>query len=184
MAKPNKYDLKEVFKHKLQEYTSTFKETSYGGEQGKEKSLCEDDSVEVFDIDTYLKNNCEEYNIERSSLPARPDAIYFHNDGVKIYFVEFKSGNNIQSSELKKKMTSGVKVFRQIIGVAIDSKYKFIYCVVEENSMNEQKARQVKNRKPKYNLEDINKNDCNGFYSEIVTKPIDFYKKNFKELQC
>lgn len=184
------FNLEKIFQDdKFGKYWSTLKETSKGGKTGGE-CLCENTKLKVFNIDTYIKSCYKEYNFQK--IPARPDAIYFDNTNPNIYFIEFKNSKNIDSKEIKNKMKSGYDIFKKLTELdSFDNKYKFYFLLVGKENTSKQIAKKEEeirnhNRKniPKYNLADINKNECNNFFTDIFTHSVDYYKKIYSDLKC
>ena len=61
----------------------------------------------------------------------------------------------------------------------------FIFCVVFENQRRGRyfDSRHVETNSIRFGLDELNKN-LGGFYDNIITQDIDFYKNNFKKLVC
>lgn len=178
------YNLEKIFQDdKFGKYWSTLKETSKGGKKNGEY-LCENTTLKVFDIDTYIESCYKEYDFQK--IPARPDAIYFDNIKPNIYFIEFKNSKNknIDSEEIKNKMKSGYDIFKKLTKLdSFDKKYKFYFFLVGKENTRKERRRQIQDE-PKYSLVDINKDECNNFFTEIFTHSVDYYKKIYSDLEC
>ncbi|MBR0574440.1 MULTISPECIES: hypothetical protein [Pasteurellaceae] len=102
--------------------------------------------------------------------------------------MEFKNPKvkNINVDNIKSKFKSGTIILKELLKNFEKPKdNKFIFCVVYKSS-----------GKPKYfdyshfvanltkfSLDEENKH-LNNFYDEIITQDIEFYKKEFVDLQC
>ena len=174
----DKYNLKSMLNQNYSTCKSTLKLTSLDDRKPNiEYYLCDDEKLEVFDFDD-IKDI-----VDKDS--KSPDAIYIRD---KIfYIVEFKNQNpcDIECTDLKEKFTFAIKFFKNMVKNIED--YKFIICLVYKNQgehKNTQRYKQGIGKKACCTLEDTNKNEYNNFYTHIITKDVNFYKKNFKELKC
>jgi hypothetical protein len=176
---PNKYNLKELLKQKFGNCISTLKESSLDDRDDVTKSyLCEDTNLEIFDFDDIK-------NVTYQKGYKSPDAIYIRDKNV--FVIEFKNQNpcDIDSSQLKEKFDTSVDFFNKEFSRLKD--YRFIFCLVYKNQTvpkENQRYKQALQHQKCCSLSDINKNNHNSFYSNIITKDVNFYKKEFKQLQC
>jgi hypothetical protein len=176
----NKYSIKELLKQNFNNCISTLKESSLDDRTSTANIyLCNNTTLEIFDFD----------NIKDNVYPdgyKSPDAIYIRNKD--IFIIEFKNQNpcDIDSADLKEKFKTSVDFFSSTFNHLLRD-YKFIFCLVYKNQSihkENQRYRQGLQNQKCCSLSDINKNKYNSFYSDIITKDINFYKKNFSELKC
>ena len=174
----NKYNLNDVLYKEYIECKSTLKSTSLDDRNPSVKYyLCEDEKLDVFDFDD-IKDI-----VDKKS--KSPDAIYIDNNN--FYIIEFKNQDpcDISCKELREKFTFAINFFKNTVTNIGD--YNFIICLVYKNqieSKNTQRYKQGIGKKACCTLEDANKNEYNNFYKHIITKDVNFYKNNFKELAC
>lgn len=171
--------IENFIKTTLLNYKSTFKETSLDDRGGQTKNyLCQDTTTEVFDFDKYVLDKIGH------PLPASPDAIYIGNN--KIYFVEFKNQplKNINEDNIKNKFNSGTQVLKDLLKDFLPSEIEFLFCVVYQPTHHKYfNPMPIISNTTRFGLK--NENNNNGsFYSEIITQDVDFYKKNFGQLNC
>lgn len=175
----NKYSLKEHLADKLQEFSSTFKATSY--DEKNDKYLCHDESCQpVYDFDAYVKKRCD------SPTPASPDAIYLGEKD--LYFVEFKNqkAGDVDAEQMQRKFTAGTEILqRQLLTDFKAKDCRFHFCVVVKNPPKPRYMdyRHLDKIKVRYGLEELNKKN-GGFYDHIVTESLEFYRKKFSALHC
>jgi len=174
----NKYNLKSILDTKYVDSKSTLKLTSLDDRNPTVKYyLCDDEKLDIFDFDD-IKDMVDENK-------KSPDAIYIRDKD--FYIVEFKNQTpcDIDCSDLREKFTFAIDFFRSTVENIKD--YNFIICLVHKNQgehKNTQRYKQGIGKKACCVLEDTNKNEYNNFYKNIITKDVNFYKKNFKELKC
>ena len=174
----NKYNLKDILQDSYSDCKSTLELSSLDDRnQDEESYLCSDSKLEIFDFDL-IKDK-----VDKTS--RSPDAIYIREKDY--YIVEFKNQNpcDMNCIELKEKFNFSINFFRNSIKNLED--YRFIICLVYKNQGKHKQSQRYKQGLKKVaccTLDDINKNDYNNFYSHIVTQDVNYYKTNFKELQC
>lgn len=174
----NKYNLKEFLSKELEEHRTTLKAASYDDEN--QQYLCNDSTTSnVYSFDEYV-----EKNFDPTQLPASPDAIFIGDK--KLYFVEFKNSlpKNIDSKNMKDKFEKGTEVLKKLLQAFIPRDIDYIFCVVHKK----QTARyfnpaHIQSNTTRFGLAEKNA-ELGGFYSNIITEDIDFYKSVFKELKC
>jgi len=172
----NKYNLKDFLENKLQNYKSTFRDTSFDNKNNR--YLCQDNQTKVYDFDKYILKNY-------IKTPASPDAIYIGDK--KFYFVEFKNSipSNIKTSNIQNKFISGTKILQNLLKEFTPRDNKFIFCVVYKSTISQPKyfnSYHIEANITKFGLEEENKK-LNNFYDSIITEDIEYYKNNFK-LHC
>jgi len=174
----SKYNLTSILEERYNSCKSTLKITSLDDRNSSMKYyLCTDTKLDVFDFDD-IKDI-----VDKDS--KSPDAIYIRDKN--FYIVEFKNQDpcDINCNDLRKKFSFAIDFFMNIVGNIKD--YNFIICVVYKNQgehKNTQRYKQSIGKKACCTLEDTNKNEYNNFYQSIITKDVNFYKNNFKELRC
>jgi len=175
----NKYNLQNILEENHYECKSTLKITSLDDRDTtlKDYYLCDDEELAVFDFDL-IKDKIDTNN-------KSPDAIYIRDNN--FYIVEFKNQNpsDIDCKDLREKFIFARKFFNDTINNIKD--YNFIICLVYKNQgqhKHSQRYKQGIGNKACCVLDDANKNEYNSFYSHIITKDVNFYKNNFKELKC
>ncbi len=173
----NKYSLKDYLSKKLSGYESTFRETSLDKENNQ--NICHNTTEVVYDFDKFVRHN------HPKKQPASPDAIYIGNK--KFYFVEFKNSktSNITNSEIRSKFISGTKILQGLLQDFTARDNKFIFCVVYKSSSKPKYMNysHIEKNISKFGLDEENKK-LDNFYNEIITQNVDFYKRQFNELQC
>ncbi len=173
-----KYNLESILYTDYLDCKSTLKTTSLDDRNTSTNYyLCNDDKLEVFDFDDIK----DKINKDSKS----PDAIYIRDKS--LYIVEFKNQDPcaIDCEDLREKFTFAIDFFTNTIQNIND--YNFIICLVYKNQgehKHSQRYKQGIGNKACCTLEDANKNEYNNFYSHIITKDVNFYKNNFKELKC
>jgi len=174
----SKYNLSDILKIKYNNCKSSLKLASLDDRNLTVKDyLCNDEQLDVFDFDD-IKNI-----VDRDS--KSPDAIYIRNEN--FYIVEFKNQDpcDINCNDLREKFIFAMNFFSNLVRNIED--YNFIICIVYKNQgehKNTQRYKQGIGKKACCTLEDTNKNEYNNFYKNIITKDVNFYKNNFKELTC
>lgn len=171
--------IENFIKTTLLNYKSTLKETSLDDRGGQTKNyLCQDTTTEVFNFDKYVLDKIGH------PLPASPDAIYVGNN--KIYFVEFKNQplQNIDTNNIKNKFNSGTQILKDLLSAFLPSDIEFLFCVVYQPTHHRYfNPMSIISNTVRFGLE--NENIANGnFYSKIITQDVDFYKNNFRQLNC
>jgi hypothetical protein len=172
----NKYNLDNILKEKYQKCVSTFKETSLDDRnRGVENYLCEDTQLEIYDFD------CIKNIIDKTK--KSPDSLYIHDK--TCYIIEFKNQNpkDIVCNDIKEKF----QFSRDFLNDYSLKDYKYIICLVYKNQTIQKDSQRYKQRLQNIAcccLDDVNKNDYKNFYSNIITRDVNFYKNNFKELSC
>lgn len=174
----NKYNLYNKLSDTFKNTYSTLEETSFDDEN--KCNLCNDKNLKVFDFD---KIKDMEYRGKKGY--KSPDAIYIRNK--EVFIIEFKNQNpcNIDSQDLKDKLTTSVNFFREKYKCSND--YTFTFCLVYKNQGKNKATQRYKHQvqdKKCCGLDDENKNEHNSFYKHIITKDIAYYKKEFSELKC
>lgn len=174
----NKYDVKDFLKDKLKGHSSTLKETSY--DTANEQYLCNDTrTVDVYDFDSYVESN-----FDKNKLPASPDAVLLGNKVV--YFIEFKNQlpENINNINIKNKFEKGTEILKHLLRDFSPRDVKYIFCVVHQAKISRYfNPEHIQSNVTKFGLEEKN-SELGGFYSRIITENINFYKLNFKKLEC
>jgi hypothetical protein len=174
----NKYNLKDILDMEYVSCKSTLRLTSLDDRnQTVEYYLCDDEKLDIFDFDD-IKDIVDKNK-------KSPDAIYVRDKN--FYIIEFKNQNpcDIDCNDLRQKFTFAIDFFKNTVENIKD--YNFIICVVHKNQgehKNTQRYKQGIGKKACCVLDDTNKNEYNNFYKNIITKDVDFYKNNFKELKC
>lgn len=174
----NKYSLQQHLAQKLGPYLSTFKTTSFDGANGEH--LCSDETTaDVYDFDAYVRA------LGANPIPASPDAI--HTGSKDLYFVEFKNQRtaDIDKTQMQRKFEAGTNILKELLRefAARDCKYHF--CVVMKNQPKPKYMdfRHIEQSAVRFGLDELNQK-LGGFYDRIVTESLDFYKTEFKALQC
>ncbi len=175
----NKYCIKDFLSEALGDHQSTLKKTSY--DKTNKEYLCEDESLSIiYDFDSYV-----ETNFEQSCLPASPDAIYIGNK--KLYFIEFKNQypSDIDKAQMRRKFESGTIVLRdKLLNNFSPRDIEYIFCVVYKKPKSRYfDSFNIEANIPKFGLEGKNA-ELGGFYSKIIVEPVEFYKKEFVDLEC
>ncbi len=164
--------IENTLKAKLKDCISTFKQTSY--DKNNKIYLCDDTKTQtVYNFDIYSKKQ------DKAQQKASPDAIYLNKD--TIYCVEFKNSElkNIKDRTMQNKFRSGAKLLKNLFKIQNLNDYQFIFCIVYKKTERAIFSERFKN----FGLQDINK-ELNYFYDKIITKDIEYYKKEFKQLKC
>lgn len=174
----NKYSLQQHLARELGPYLSTFKTTSFDDANGEH--LCSDETTaEVYDFDAYVQARYPH------PTPASPDAI--HAGSKELYFVEFKNQRtaDIDKTQMQRKFEAGTKILKEMLRefAARDCKYHF--CVVMKNQPKPKYMdfRHIGQSAVRFGLDELNQK-LGGFYDHVVTESLDFYKAEFKALQC
>ena len=172
-------NIKEYLSNILNNCKSTFKDTSLDDRGGRTQNyLCQDNKTQVFDFDKYVRENID------IPLPASPDAVYLGNQ--KFYFVEFKNSPifNINDVNIKNKFNSGTSILKNLLNDYLPSDIKFIFCVVYKSPQASYfNPMHIESNIIRFGLDKENINQ-NNFYSNIITEDVEFYKNEFKQLQC
>lgn len=175
----NKYNIKDFLGDTLKGCESTFKCTSKDTEHNT--YLCQDTSTKnVYNFDQYVKEN------HNNELPPSPDAIYLGDK--KFCFIEFKNSKpqDIKPDNIKCKFTKGTKILQELLKDYKPRDIKFVFCVVYkkiDSALMYGRIRKIRERPIRFGLDEINA-ALGGFYDDIITKDIEYYKKNFQKLQC
>lgn len=102
-------------------------------------------------------------------------------------FIKFKyqKASYIESKEIKSKFEKGTNILKDMLEKFTPKDNVFIFCVVFENQKRSKyfDSRHIETNSIKFGLDELNKN-LGGFYDNIITQDIDFYKNNFKKLIC
>lgn len=174
----NKYNIKDFLHEKLITHLSTLKLTSF--DVSNDQYLCDDTSADfVYDFDGYVKENHDQ-----SRLPASPDAILLGEK--KLYFIEFKNQtpSKIEKNKLKDKFVKGTQILQELLKDFVPQDVEYIFCVVHQNERSRYfDARHFESMTARFGLEEKNA-ELGGFYSEVITENIDFYKSTFRQLEC
>ena len=174
----NKYSIKDFLHAKLERHKSTLQKTSF--DDAKNIYLCSDKSMaHVYNFDSYI-----EENFDMTQLPASPDAILVGEK--KIYFIEFKnqSPSDINKKNIKDKFDRGTKILKDLLKDFKPQDIEYIFCVVHKNQPSRYfNSAHIESMIPKFGLEEKNA-DFDSFYAKIIVEDIDYYKRNFKQLQC
>ncbi len=80
---------------------------------------------------------------------------------------------------MQNKFRSGAKLLKNLFKIQNLNDYQFIFCIVYKKTERAIFSERFKN----FGLQDINK-ELNYFYDKIITKDIEYYKKEFKQLKC
>lgn len=183
MGSINNCNIKAVLEKEMGKYKSTFYETSF--DSTNNEYLCNEQSTEVFNFDKYIEKKC----MGSEKRPASPDAIYVGDNNV--YFVEFKNSplRNVEEIKIQDKFTDGTKALQKMLENTPREGMNFIFCVVYKNDDSSKKPflekyhQDIQDNTPKFSLKD--KNKClDNFYNKIITRDVDFYKKEFIQLKC
>jgi hypothetical protein len=175
------YNLEKIIQKQYPYSLSSLKETSLDDRTITfDYYLCNNKTLKVFDFDKIKDKVYQNLKGYKS-----PDTIYIKNK--KVYIIEFKNQNpcDIDSQDLKDKFKMSVDFF--INQIKYSSDYEFIFCLVykkQSQSKENQRYKQGLQNQVCCSLDDLNRNSCNLFYKNIITKDITFYKKNFNELKC
>lgn len=174
----NKYSLKAYLSEELQEFASTFKETSLDKENNE--YLCKDTKTQnIYDFDRYVKEKCPH------PTPASPDAICIGNKD--LYFVEFKNQRvaDVDKTQMQRKFEDGTKILKELLQEFSPRDCQYHFCVVMKN---QPKPRymdfgHIERNVIRFGLDELNQK-LDGFYDHIITESLDFYIDQFEALQC
>lgn len=175
----NEYSLIGFLSGTLENYKSTLRETSY--DKNKQEYLCDDESLpDTYDFDAYIRKKFP----RSSNTPASPDAI--HIGAKKLYFIEFKNQRkgDVDSKNLKDKFKEGTKVLQELLDSFKPRDNQFVFCVVFRTYGTRHSYENfIRSRQVHFGLKELN-DELSGFYDEIITQDVEFYKKNFEQLTC
>ena len=174
----NKFNLIEFLNNKLDKHCTTLKESSYDA-TNKEYLCSDENTANVFCFDSYVEQN---YHPLR--LPASPDAIVLGHK--KLYFVEFKNQlpRDIDAKNMKDKLEKGTSILKELLQDFSPRDIEYIFCVVHKK----QGARyfnssHIQSNIARFGLSEKNA-ELGGFYSNILTEDIEYYKATFSQLSC
>lgn len=178
----NKYSLKEYLETELKSFSSSFKKTSLDTE--KKEYLCQDESTEdVYDFDAYVRER--QQKLKLLTTPASPDAI--HIGKKNLYFIEFKNQlhKDIDKDRMQRKFESGTNILKELLHSFTARDCKRHFCVVFKNqTRTTYKYRShIESRPIKFKLDELNR-EYGNFYDHIVTEDLDFYVKQYQQLNC
>lgn len=175
----NDYSLTGFLGEELSGCASTLRDTSFDKEN--KEHLCEDVSLPyVYDFDEYIR-----VKFPRSATtPASPDAIYLGDK--KLYFIEFKNQKKsaVDTAQLKEKFRQGTVILKDMLSEFKPRDNQFVFCVVFK-PQNYQRAYQgyIESRQVHFGLKELNE-QLGGFYDELVTQNVNYYKNRFATLSC
>ncbi len=162
------------FLKKYSSFKSTFKETSY--DSSNSDSLCTDEVNCAINFDAIIEYKYPDSN----KRPKSFDAIYVN--GNDIYCIEFKNQkpSRIDNKDVQDKLTDGKKELEKMLAKEHIQKddYKFIYCVVYENSI--EPRERYKNDIGAKTLFGVSKYKGDIVHNTI-TRNVDFFTKEFKK---
>lgn len=170
-----------ILKQYFKDYMCSLKETSFDEDNGI--YLCQ--SVkEVVNFDDFTQNT-KDFNFKRNKSC---DAVYFPNDTMEIYCIEFKNqrysdidSDNIRGKYVDSLTNLGYMFAKENIGV---KNYTFHFFVVYQNPTNRSayKARGSENE-IKFGLDDEKQKHKDNYVisnSKIKTKHKDFFKNYYR----
>ena len=172
------------FIRSYQNFTTTFKETSFDSDNSQ--YLCSDESQEVINFDDILKDEYPDSNVRPKSF----DAIFVYEN--IIFCIEFKNQkpSQITNQDIGDKLTEGkaeLDTLLQKLNIQ-STHYKFVYCVAYKKCIEPRDRYKcgIDKGKVLFGLEQY-KNQ--GLVKEIFTENVDFFTKEFKkqfqkELAC
>lgn len=174
----NKFNIIDFLNSKLYRHCTTLKKSSY--DVANKEYLCSDEkTANVFCFDSYVEKN---YHAAR--LPASPDAIVLGHK--KLYFVEFKNQlpRDIDAQNMKDKFEKGTEILKELLQDFSPRDIKYIFCVVHKK----QRARffnssHIQSNVARFGLAEKNV-ELDGFYSNILTEDVEYYKTTFNKLSC
>lgn len=181
----NKYKLKEHLECSLKKYKTTLKAVSHDSENGE--YLCTDESVEVYDFDRYVEACREAMTREEAHrTPASPDAICVSEKN--LYFIEFKNQkkSSIDRPRIRNKFEEGTQQLKKLLQPFTPKDCRYYFCVVykgEPSRFPYSRYRQFESRAVHFDLDELNRTH-GGFYDQVITQDVDFYKEKFKQLKC
>ena len=170
------------FVRKYEEFTSTFKTTSFDSDNNE--YLCMDESQEVINYDKIIEEKYPDSNIR----PKTFDSIYI--DKANIYLIEFKNEKKPDKKEIEGKLLDGKKELDSLFKDLNISKkeYQFIFCL----AYNKYKPKQERFKQGLFKsttFEFLQQYKKSGIIDDIYTEDINFFTKQFKkhfqkELTC
>ncbi len=172
----NRYSLKQHLAQELGPFSSTFKDTSF--DSANKKYLCNDEVTGgVYDFDAYVRAR------GMSPIPASPDAIY--TGSKDLYFVEFKNQSAPDTAQMQRKFERGTEILKELLQDFSAKDCRYHFCVVMKNLSKPRfmDSRHIEQNVVRFGLNELNQK-LGGFYDHVVTESLDFYLKEFKELQC
>ena len=174
----NKYNLKEHLQKALAPFSSTFKATSF--DDTNEEHLCSDEeTAQVYDFDAYVRNR------DQNPIPASPDAIYVGSKD--LYFVEFKNqrAGDVNKEQMQRKFEAGTKILKDLLQEFSAKDCRYHFCVVMKTQPKPplMDFRHFERNVVRFGLQELNQ-QLGCFYDSVVTQGLDFYVKEFKELNC
>jgi len=165
-----------LFYQEYKPFISTFKETSYDGDNNF--YLCTNESIEVINFDAIVEKIYPDSNIRPKSF----DTIYFDKTNHCIYLIEFKNQKKPDKQEIEEKLTAGKKEFDSLLNQLNISKnsYKFVFCLVY-NKYIPKEERHKRGLFKSITFEFLNKYKENSFVNDIYTEDVSFFTTQFKK---
>lgn len=117
-------------------------------------------------------------------MPASPDAIYVGQN--KVFFVEFKNQHrsSVDKERMQQKFCNGTTIIKDLLKDFRVKNVQYFFCVVYKVSTKQKSyASHIASREIQYGLKLMNE-QLGNFYDKIITQDVDFYKKEFKQLDC
>lgn len=174
----NKYNIKDFLHKTLKEHSSSLYETSFDSEN--QEYLCSDKkTLNVYDFDSYVASKSNE-----TKLPASPDAILVGDK--KLYFIEFKNQipAKIDKENMRNKFKAGTAILIDLLKDFMPRDVKFIFCIVHKTEHKRFfNSSHIEALPARFGLEKENER-LDNFYYKIIGDNIDYYRKEFKQLQC
>lgn len=174
----NKYSLRQHLAQELKPFLSTFKKTSF--DDANQEYLCNDEVTgEVYDFDAYVRAR------GTSPIPASPDAIY--TGSKDLYFVEFKNQNapRVDTAQMQRKFERGTEILKELLQEFSAKDCRYHFCVVMKNPSKPRfmDFRHIEQNVVRFGLDELNQK-LGSFFDHVVTDSLDFYIREFKDLQC